>query len=447
MRGPKTFLLLLPLLVAASLKGQTPITLQDALGYALKNSEVVRQAKLDIEKATQVVHENRAAAYPQIGVTSQVTGNPIVAQFVLPAEALGGAPGEYMGIKMGQPWTALTQVQLQQQLYNQRIFTGLKAAKTSVAYYELMDKVSEENVIQQVAVAYYQVLITRDKLTVLERNLEQVAGLEQIVQGQYENGLARKVDLDRIKVNKSNLETQKLEMGNAMTQQENLLKYYMGMSIAEPITLAAAPDAGAGRLAAAEANAPTSSLFTYQVLEKQRELLDLQRKAQNAAAYPSLTLGANYTYNTQNQDLNLYTDRALNYDASAVSLTLSIPLFDGNARRSQVKQTDIETLKVREELRKTDNGLRMDQENARRQMQVSRETIGTQEQNMQLAEEVFQGTQENYRQGLASLTDFLNAETELATAQNSYHEALLNYELAHIALMKANGGIHALLAH
>jgi len=62
-----------------------------------------------------------------------------------------------------------------------------------------------------------------------------------------------------------------------------------------------------------------------------------------------------------------------------------------------------------------------------------------------LAEEVYANSQNNYAQGLAPLTDLLDAENSLTTAQNNYTSALLDYRLAEIQLIKAQGNLKSLL--
>ena len=54
-------------------------------------------------------------------------------------------------------------------------------------------------------------------------------------------------------------------------------------------------------------------------------------------------------------------------------------------------------------------------------------------------------TNNNYVQGLASLTDLLDAENELIAAQNNYTTALLEYKLAEIALIKSQGELKTLI--
>lgn len=431
-----------------ALSAQEVLTLKDALNYALNNSEALRKARLEIEGGRHKVAEVRASALPQIDAVSTLTNNLLVQQFVLPAEFMGGTPGEFVAIEAGQTWNAMSQVQLNQQIFNQQVFTGLKAAKSSEEYYRLAAQLAEENLIQQVATNYYQVIITRQQLNVVKANIERVSQLEKTTENQFNLGLAKKIDLDRIRVNKGNLRAQYEQLEYAVTQQENLLKYYMGMPIAQPIVI---PETEVNKLESeavvslANGTFNVEQLVDYQVLKRQEDLLGLQRKSYVAEYYPTLSISGNYLYNSQSNRFNLYSPRALNYDMSAVTLNLRIPIFDGNARRSRIRQADVELQKIHEDLRNTSNALTMAYENAKIQIKNSLNTIESQRANKEFAEEVFKSTQNNYQNGLASLTDLLTAETDLVAAQNSYNEALLNYKVAQIELVKSNGQIKSLV--
>lgn len=441
-------LLLLGSASFSSIQAQETLSLSEALHYAKQNSEALRKAQLDIIGGQLKVSEVRASALPQVSAVSTVTNNLLVQQFVLPAEAFGGNPGEFMAIKAGQTWNAMTQVQLSQQIFNQQVFTGLKAAKGSAEYYRLAAELAEENLLQQVATNYYMVIITRQNLATLDANISRIEQLEKTVANQFEVGLAKKIDLDRIKVNKGNLLAQREQLELAVVQQENLLKYYMGMPISEKIYISDNAVEGIESEAIVQLNQDAfraENLVGYQILKTQENLLGLQKKANQAEYYPSLMLTGNYLYNTQSNKFNLYTNKALGYDAAGISLNLSIPIFDGGQRRSKVKQAQIEIDKVQEDLRSTKNALQMAYENARIQIKNSLNTIETQRTNKQFAEEVFNSTRNNYQNGLATLTDLLTAETELVAAQNSYNQALLNYKVAEIELIKSSGNIKSLV--
>lgn len=83
--------------------------------------------------------------------------------------------------------------------------------------------------------------------------------------------------------------------------------------------------------------------------------------------------------------------------------------------------------------------------NANLELRNNISTINAQQENVKLAAEIYASTQNNYNNGLAPLTDLLNAETSMVESQNSYNKALLNYKLAEIQLMQSNGNIKTLL--
>jgi len=179
----------------------------------------------------------------------------------------------------------------------------------------------------------------------------------------------------------------------------------------------------------------------------QRDLLVLQKKAYIAEYYPNLSLTGNISTTGQSDKFDLFKKNgsAFYYDASAIGLTLKVPIFNGFATRSRVRQANVDILKADEDIRETKNSLNLAYENAKIQLKNNINTIRAQRQNVQLAQEIYNSTQNNYNNGLAALTDLLDTENALTEAQNSYTQALLNYKIAEIQLIKSNGNIKSLL--
>src|SRR5690606_41940612 len=88
----------------------------------------------------------------------------------LPGEIIG-MPGETVMVAMGQKWQSNATLQVDQQLFNQSLFTGLKAAKTTKEFYEVNKALSDEQLIERVANAYYEVYQTRLQMVTIESNL------------------------------------------------------------------------------------------------------------------------------------------------------------------------------------------------------------------------------------------------------------------------------------
>lgn len=430
-------LILLGLFFTELASAQQQLTLKQALNYAVENSENVRKSRLDIDGGRFKTEEIRSQALPQLTGNSSLTYNPIIGQLVVGDQSF----------QLGRKWNANAGIQLNQQLFNQQVFTGLQAAKKSESYYNLSADLTEEQIIEQVANTYYQVLVNRQKLNVIDTNIKNVKVVENIIGNQYKNGLARKIDVDRIKVNLTNLQTQQEQIQNAVTQLENQLKFYIGMPVQTAIILPLTELSEAITLPALADSVSLVGRTEIKLLNVQQDLLKLQRKAYVSEYYPSLSLTGNFSYTGQSDKFDLFKSNgsAFWYDASAIGLTLKIPIFNGFATRSRIRQADVDLKKAAEDRRQTTNSLNMAYENAKISIRNSISTINTQRENVMLAQEIYKSTQNNYNNGLAALTDLLDTENALTEAQNSYIQALLNYKIAEIQLIKSNGNIKSLL--
>jgi outer membrane protein len=429
--------MVLPQIVTA----QQQLTLKDALIFALQNNTNTRKARLDIDGGRYKVEEVRAQALPQLTGTAGLTYNAIIGQQVV------DFGGQLQTLKFGQKWNSSAGIQLSQQLFNQQVFTGLQAARSSEEYYNLTAQLTEEQIIELVANNYYQVLVNRQQLGVLDNNINNIKVVEKIVSNQYENGLAKKIDVDRIKVNLTNLNTQREQAVNAITMLENQLKFSMGMQVSTPISLPSTELTEVSTLPQLAASIDLSTRTEIKLLDNQDKLLALQRKAYVAEYYPTLALTGNYTYSSQANGFDFLStsSTAIGYGSSAIGLTLKVPIFNGFLTRAKVRQADVNIRKAQEDRLNTKNSLNMAYENAKIQLRNNLNTITAQRKNAELAQEIYKSTQNNYNNGLATLTDLLDTENSLTQAQNSYTEALLNYKIAEIQLIKSNGNIKSLV--
>lgn len=426
-----------------SAQNQT-LTLKDAIKYALQNKADAKKAKLDVENSNYQIQEVRSRALPQISANGNMTYNPILQLNALPGDIFG-APGTTVLAPLGQEWTSGAGVSLTQTIFDQSVFTGLKAAKTTREFYQINQQLTEEKVIENVANAYYQVFVQREKLAVVDSNYVNTSKVREIIKGQFENGLAKKIDLDRMTVNLYNINTQRQQLINAVQLQENSLKFYMGMPIATNIVI---PKEEFQVTPQALSETPnTANRTEYLVLEKQEQLLNYQKKSVIAEYYPTLSITGSYNYLGQGPEMPLFAkpaDGVYWTDYSAIGLNLKIPIFTGFGTRAKVRQADVEIRRIQEDMADTKLSLDLAYENAKTQINNSLITINNQRENVQLAQEVLDNTKNNYYNGLAPLTDLLDAENSHVEAQNNYTSALLDYKLAEIQLIKAKGELKTL---
>ncbi|WP_140936642.1 TolC family protein [Sphingobacterium lumbrici] len=424
------------------LYAQEVLTLQDAVKFALENKAEAKKSKLELENAQYQIDEVRAGALPQITGSGSLTYNPMIQENALTMTPEGGE-STLMFIKFGQPWQATSTLAVNQQIFNQALFTGLKAARTTREFYIINSQLTEEQLIEKVANAYYEVFQSTLQLQTIQNNLDNTTKTHNVIKGLVEAGLAKKIDLDRISVNINNLEAQKQQVINANQLRENALKFAIGMNISQDIELP--KETFDVNIEVLQHEANLSNRSEVLLLGKQSELLELNKKSIVANYYPSLSFTGNLGYTGFGESLPLFNRNANKSTFSAVGLNLSIPIFNGGATKSRVNQADIQIRQLQVDIENTKLALNLAHENAKSQIKNSLLTINSNRLNVNLAKEVLDNTENNYRNGLATLTELLDAETAYAEAQNNLNTSLLNYKVAEVQLIKSNGNLKSLV--
>ncbi|WP_156306866.1 TolC family protein [Sphingobacterium endophyticum] len=433
---------LMALLVAGMLSGsllhaQETLTLQEAVKYALDNKADAKKAKLDLENSEYQIDEVRAGALPQINASANVKYNAIIPSMPL------DIGGQTQYLKMGQPWNSTAGLSVNQQIFNQSLFTGLKAAKTTREFYQINSQLTDEMLIEKVANAYYDVFTTQLQLETIDNNLENTNKTKSVIEGLVTAGIARQIDLDRIVVNINNLQAQRQIIVNALELKENALKFAIGMPIETAIELPDETFDINAQLASAN-TMDLSGRTEIKVLEKQSELLELNRKSMKAAYYPSLSFGGDIGYQGFGNGVPGSNDFKW-FPTSGLGLNLSIPIFNGGSTKAKINQATIQIKQLDVDIEDARLGLNLANENAKAQIKNSLLTVDANRRNVELSKEVLDDTQNNYRNGLATLTELLDAENALATAENNLNTSLLNYKIAEVQLIKANGELKTLV--
>ncbi len=409
---------------------QQTVTLKQAIEFALQNKADALKSRLDITNADAKILEAKAGALPKVTGNANITYNPIIQEI-----ALGGQT-----FKMGQPWVAVAGVQLQQALFNQQVFIGLKAAKSTKEFYQLNANLTEEQIIERVSNAYFQVFTAQEQKNTLESSYSSTEKVRNVIKSLYDNGLSKKIDLDRTNVNLTNIETNIKQSNNGITQAENALKFYMGMPIETKIQLVQEDMAVTPHLLDDTVN--TDERTEVKVLLKNKELLEYQKKATVANYYPTVNLTANYNWQGLGEKFPLTNGSSKGVmwsDYSAIGLGINIPIFNGFATKAKVQQNQIDIDKLEIDIKDTKLGLDQAYQNAKAKIENSLATLESQKANVKLAEDVLADTKSNYQYGLATLTDLLDAENSLVQAKNNYTTAILDYKIAEVQYYKSKG--------
>ncbi|HTL06883.1 MAG TPA: TolC family protein [Chitinophagaceae bacterium] len=435
-------------------------TIQQAIDYAKKNNLQVKNTLLNIQLQRQQNREITAAAYPQLSGSVSGTYNPYVATQVIPnfispsvyqvlidqsvKDGSGNPitmPNDFGNIaaQFGTKFNASAGVDLSQLLFDGQVFIGLKARSTSIAYQEKYAEVTDETIRSNIYKVYYQLLVGRTQIALLDENIARIAKLAHDTRELYKNGFAEQLDVNKVEVQSANLNTEKLKALNNIATGYTGLKVLMGMPVKDSLVLTDTLDENQikeGILALGDYNYKDRK--DYQYAELGKKLNEFNVKRYQLSQIPTFSLSGNYYKSAQRNKFDFF-GKGDWYNISAISVRMSVPIFRGFATKARIEQARIQLLQTQNQLDNLKNQIDQEAMNAKANFAVAVTTLDYQKKNMELAETVYEQTKKKYEIGTGSNTEITTAQADLKQAQTNYIGAVYDAIIAKIDYLKATG--------
>ncbi|HEX6193358.1 MAG TPA: TolC family protein [Chitinophagaceae bacterium] len=412
---------------------------RQAVEYASKNNVMVKNALLDVKIQEETNREVTAAAYPQLSASGSLTYNVKLPISLIPAEFFGGTPGTFEKLPFGVKWNATGGLNLNQLLFDGQVFVGLQARETILNFQRKNVEVTEELIKANIYKIYYQLVASRKQIELLDANIERFEKLLKDTRIIYENGFAEKLDIDKVNVQLTNLQTEKIKALNQISNGYMGLKTLMGMPVQSELILTDTLNENSIRDGMLD-----PGMFQYtdrkevQYAELGIRLNKYNIKRYNLSRIPTLSLNGYYNKNAQRNEFS-FLKQGDWFDISAFTLNLNVPIFTGFATKAKIQRAKYELQQSENRL----NNLKLEIDNDIEQSRINyRSAIASldfQRKNMELAEDVYQQTKKKYEAGTGSQTEINSAQTELKAAQTNYITSLYDAIIAKVDFLKATG--------
>ena len=412
-------------------------SLDEALQYGQQHNTQVKNALLDILIQEQSNRQVAAAALPSVTASGSVTDNLKLQTVLLPGEFMQQPAGTFVPVTFGTTYNTTAGVDANQVLFDGQVFIGLKARRTSMDWKKAQADVTKENIRTNIYKIYYQLVVSRTQMGLIQANIDRISKLKHDTQLMYENGVAEKLDIDKSDVQLTNLETEKQKLLVTIANGYNGLKILLGMPISDKLILTdslSEDQIKSGILVGNDFN--YNQRNDYKALQLSRKLDAFNVKRYKYSKLPTLNLAASYSKQNQQNDLSFSGDW---FTSSFISLRLNIPLFSGFSKNAQIKQAGFELLKA-------DNQLFNLRQTIDNEIQTAKNNFGSaisimdyQKKNMELAQKVYDQTKKKYEVGAGSQTEINTAQTDLKAAQTNYISALYDAVIAKVDFLKATG--------
>jgi outer membrane protein TolC len=407
--------------------------------YAYKNNLQVKNALLAIKSQEAINKEVTASAMPTVSATVGGVNYLELPVSLLPGEIFGGSAGTFIPVRFGTKFNANASLQLQQLLFDGQVFVALQARRTTIALQQKSAEVTEEMIKTNIHKIYYQLVVSKTQIALLDANIERLQKLEHDSRELYKNGFVEKLDLDKIAVQVANLQTEKLKASNAIEMGYIGLKTLMGMPVNDTLILV-------DKISEDQITTDIASNQDYQYTDRKefqavslgKKLNEYNIKRYQLSYLPTIAMSGAYTKNAQRNQFNFFKGGDW-FTTSFVGLNISAPIFDGFARKARITKAKIDLQQTENQLQNLRLTIDAEVTQAKMNFATAISTLNNQKKNMQLAESVYTQTKKKYEIGTGSNMEITGAQTDLVTAQTNYIGALYGAIIARVDFLKATG--------
>jgi outer membrane protein len=451
-------------------KGQTAAAfdLKQCIAYALKESVPMKNARLDERVAQARVNETIGIGLPQVNASVALDHNRELRRFFgiyNPSSPFfndpipGVEPGDVIAARnfFQLPSTGDANLYVSQLLFNGSYLVGLQAAN---AYKELAEKngyQTREQIIAGVTKAYYAVLVNRERIKSFDINIARIDTLLKTTRALAASGFAEQLELDRLKVSRNNLITERNKFLRLQDISVELLKFQMNYPMSQPIELV-------GSITEEDVHINLDSLLAdwhyrdrpdYQVLLANKKLQTLNIRNNYAAGMPVLSAYASMGYNTQSPNIGgLFRTRTPLedngqigpdkwYPYSVFGVSLKVPVFSGLQRTFKIQQEKLILQKIENSEHQLQSQIDLEIKEALSKYISSMESLRWQRENLNLSESIANITRIKYTAGVGSNLEVVEAESSLRESQVNYFNALYDAVVSRTDLIKALGKLNA----
>lgn len=413
----------------------TVVSLDDCIRYALKNQPALRQAEIDQQVNEKNIRIAESAWLPQINANGSYQH-----YFELPTSAYPNGNGGTTLTKVGINNSSVVSLAASQTIYNNDVALAFRAAKFSREYYRKNTAYSEIEVVSNVSKAFYNVLLSRKQLQIID---EDIARLRQSLKNaylQYQAGTVDKIDYKQATIALNNeISTRKQTAENIIAEEAQLKQLigFPGKKEIDPVYDSVKIE----REIIADTNQVLNinNRVEYQELEAQKSLQSLNVNYYRYGFLPSVAATGSYNLAFQsNQFSQLYNQ---SYPNSLAGITVSIPIFQGTRRlqnlskaKLQVERADLDLLALHTQINTEYTQALANYKSYYFDLQTLRE-------NVELARDVYNVVFLQYREGIKAYLDLIVAQTDLRTSELNFYNALFNVLSSKIDLQRSLGNI------
>ena len=418
------------------LSAQRVFTLQQLKDSALHNNIAVRNAQHGIDAAKEQRKEAFTKYFPNVSGTglwfnadkgmaqTTITPSEVVPSdlatalaTMLPAASLASLANP-ISVSMMKNGTIGALTAVQPVFAGGQIINGNKLAKVGEEVSRLQLQLSENEVEKTAEQYFWQLASLQEKMKTVEAVDTLLAGIHKDVDVAVRAGLAMRNDLLQVQLRQNDIQSQRLKLQNGISIVRLLLSQYCGLRDTS-FVITYQSDVPSALLSRQDHNQALLGTAEYQLLGKQVEAANLQKKLAVGQNLPSVAVGAGYNYH------NLLDN---NHSFGMVFATVSVPISDWWGGSHAIKRRKIEYQQAQEQLEDNAELLKIRMQNAWNGVEESYQQLQLAKRSIEQAEENLRLNRDYYRAGTSRMSDLLEAQLLYQQTRDKHTDAYADYQ-------------------
>jgi outer membrane protein TolC len=411
--------------------GEKPLNLEDSIEIALKNSIVINIAKEGSKSATAQKREAITGFLPRFNTLysyKRLNEQPFFRIPLAPIDILAGTRDNYnWAIEAKQPLFA-----------GGGILASYQASSIGEDAALLEEKAKYQDVVQEVKIAYFDILRAQRILTAASQSVEMLTAHRNVADNYFKVGMIPKNDLLHSEVELANGKQTLVRAQNAVDFAKARFNTVLKRKIFTPVDIVDILD-----------YQPLKQSFEecLKIAQESRpELKVSSLKAEQAGKlvrvaesdyFPTLNLVGNYSRYGDNPSLSgSYFQDAESWYVMAVA---SWNFWEWGRTKFRVDASKARENQAIDSAKELNDQITLEIKNAYLFLQEAENQIAVSKKVIEQAEENFRIAEERFKERVATTTEVLDAQTLLTKAKSEYANALGDYNINYARLQRAMG--------
>lgn len=409
-----------------------PQSLLDIYQQAEQNDPQLAAAGHGNQAAQELIEQAKAGYRPSLALSASATANHTDLKYSTKSVPLPAGVNAFEGYA--------ARLEARQPIYRKENLERIDLSKVQVSITDKQLNLTRQQLMLRSTQAYFDVLQTQDRIELLAAQKQAIYEQLQQAKASFNAGLATVTDVHEAQARFDLMVAQEIAAQNEQAVANHSLQAIIGKP---PQTLAKVRDdlqvVAALKPMQDWQEATAASNLAVQIQQAQIEVSERSIAIAQSGHYPTLDAVASYTDSHYNGSQNSFGTDLQN---AVIGVELSVPLYQGGAVDSRVRQAAYNKLRAQDDLENIHRQTTLETQRAYLGLSSSMAQIKALAQALQSSQSQLDATRLGYEVGIRTSVDLLNARQQYFSAKRDLLQARYQYLVSIIRLKTASGIIN-----